>query len=219
VASFGLRLKNFFLKEIIMKPTVIGAVLGLLLLIVSTQASRADALLGINPSSQTLGIGSTLELAIDISGLGSGAGLSAYVLNIGFDPLRLAYQKTIFGDPMLGDQLDLSHSGMNGPLATPAASNVNLVEFSLDDTATLLTQQASSFTLATLYFSLLSVGSSEITLAVNSLSGVDSNPISFNTQNVTVTGSSPIPIPLPGGFLIFISGYAMLRLTIRRQKH
>jgi hypothetical protein len=165
--------------------------------------SHANVFLNITPDTQSLS-----------AGLGSGTALGAYDLNIGFDSALLSFSKVTFGDPTLGDQLDLSHSDLNAPTATPSQGNVNLIEFSLDDPATLISQQASSFTLALLSFNTIAAGTSPITLSVNSLS--DANAIDI--PNTITNGSVTVqPVPLPGAFLLFMSGILAFPLAQRRR--
>jgi hypothetical protein len=54
-------------------------------------------------------------LNIFISGLGDGTApsLSTFDLDISFDPTILAFSTAVFGDPILGDQLDIW--GLGGP--------------------------------------------------------------------------------------------------------
>ena len=181
-----------------------------------TSVSQADITLSISPDTQSVSLGSPVSFAVDISGLGSGTALSAYDVSIGFDPTLLSYTQTNFGDPLLGDQLDLAKSGLNGPSATPSTGSVDLIEFSLDSTATLNAQQAGSFTLATLSFDTLAAGTSALSLTVNSLSDAYGNTIAYSSLN---NGSVNIPsaVPLPGGLLLFMSGWSALLLAQRRR--
>jgi hypothetical protein len=176
--------------------------------------SQANIILNITPDTQSLSVGSPVSFSINVSGLGSGTALGAYDLNIGFDSALLSFSQVIFGDQTLGDQLDLSHLGLNAPTATPSLGNVNLIEFSLDDPATLIAQQASSFTLATVSFTTLASGISPITLSVLGLTDANAIDIPNSTVNGSVTVAS---VPLPGTLWLLMSGGVTFLLTQRRR--
>ena len=67
----------------------------------------------------------------------------------------------IYGDPVLGDQLDILVFGVP-TTTTPGVGTVNLFELSLDAPGVLDTIQAGSFTLATITFATLALGTSGI---------------------------------------------------------
>ena len=152
-----------------------------------TTPSHANAILTITPDTQSVSAGSPVSFAVNISGLGSGIALGAYVLEIGFDSALLNFSQATFGDPVLGDQLDLLNTGSNAPATTPSQGKINLIEFSLDDPTTLIANQASNFTLTTLSFTSLTPGTSPITLSVNSLTDANATDIESSTLNGSVT--------------------------------
>lgn len=69
--------------------------------------------LALTPASQTANVGDTVQGNLVISGVGDGISpsLSTYDPNVGFNPLILSYSGAVFGDPVLGNQLDLSGLG------------------------------------------------------------------------------------------------------------
>ena len=151
----------------------------------------------LTPSSQSVDLGSQAVVTLDISGLGSGAAPSvgAYDIDLSFDSSILALSSVVFGDPVLGDQLDVL--GLGSILgATPGAGTVNVFEISLDFVDDLNQLQADSFTLATFTFDTLAAGSSALGLTLNALGDADglSLDATLTGGSVDVVGSEPPPV-------------------------
>lgn len=200
---------------------VLATVISTAMFFLFAAPSHANVILSITPATQNVSVGSPVSIAIDISGLGSGTALGGYDLNIGFDSTLLSFTQAAFGDPLLGDQLDLANLGLNGPTATLTSGTVNLIEFSLDDPTTLITQQASSFTLAILSFNALTTGTSPITLSINGLIDANAVDIQSSSQNgsVTINGNSNgISVPEPEILFLLLSSCAAFRLIHRRSR-
>ena len=170
----------------------------------------------VSPLSQTVTAGDAVPLAINISGLGNGTALSAFDLNINYDPALLGFQFASFGDPALGDQLDLQNFGLNDPLATAGTGTVNLIETDLADLPPdLLSNQAGNFTLATLTFTSLASGFTPVTLTINSLADQNAAPISALSGFGSVTIQASV-VPLPASSYLLLSGLAGMGLFGRR---
>lgn len=172
----------------------------------STSAA-ADAASGLTlvPIAQSA---SALSVAISISGLGASAApsLAAYDLDLLFDAGHLAYVGTAFGDPALGNQLDLLDLDSNPAAAALAgAGRLNLFELSLDTAADLDALQAASFTLAVVNFDVLANGSSELSLNVNALADANGDPLPANVAPATITS-----VPLPSSFAAMAAGLGLL---------
>jgi hypothetical protein len=164
--------------------------------------SRAGIILTAVPS--VLG-GNHVSVGITVSGLGYGTALGSFDIDIGFDSAMLIFTGAAFGDPVLGDQLDLSGLSINSPTATPGAGNVNLLEASFDDPSMLLSGQAHQFTLATLSFAALASGFSTVSVAVNGLGDANGNPLSATTVNALIAVNSSA-LPLPGSVPLLLVG-------------
>jgi hypothetical protein len=153
------------------------------------------------PLSQTA---DAIEIGLSISGLADDA-LGTYDFNIQFDPTHLAFASVVFGDPLLGNELDVFDLGGNSLAADLLAPGVlNLFESSLDDAADLQTLQADNFTLAIIHFNVLSSGSSELDLLINSLADAGGDGLSANTAPLTVNMGAAVP--LPGMFWPMVGG-------------
>ncbi len=174
------------------------------------------------PSSQFVTIGSPANVAIRITGLGnlSAPSLGTFDLDVSFNPVILGFSSATYGDPVLGDQLDLFGLG-SLTVTTPGVGSVNLFELSLDLADDLNTLQTGAFTLATLGFATLAVGTSPLALSVNALGDADGNPLvaTLDTGSVTVEPAQVVPEPatllLVGAGLLMALGLGR-RTTSRR---
>jgi hypothetical protein len=140
-------------------------------------------------SSDTVTLGGVATVDLSISGLGAGSQLGGYDLNVGFNPSIVSFASATFGDPKLGDQLDLEGFGTFSS-ATAGAGTVDLAELSFDSAAALQSSQASAFTMVQLTFDTRTVGTSALDLSVNAVSdafGDNLNP-GLSNGSITVTG-------------------------------
>jgi hypothetical protein len=176
------------------------------------------------PSSQSVDLGSQAVVTLDIAGLGSGAAPSvgAYDINLSFDSSILALSSVVFGDPVLGDQLDVL--GLGSILgATPGAGTVNVFEISLDFVDDLNQLQADSFTLATFTFDTLAAGSSALGLTLNALGDADGLPLeaTLTGGSVDVTAAPPpVSVPEPSAwatYTLLLAGLAGLAIFQRKK--
>lgn len=185
----------------------------------STLASAPSAAitLSFNPVAQDVAVGSFTDVALVISGLADGAApsLSTFDVDVGFDPAILAFSSTVFGDPMLGDQLDLFGLG-SITVATAGVASVNLFELSLDTASDLDTLQTSSFTLVTLTFDILSVGKSNLGMSVNSLGDALGGALSADIVGGSITGAGGSTAPEPATLALFALGVAGIAFSRRR---
>jgi hypothetical protein len=111
--------------------------------------------LTLEPAASQVDLGNTTDLFVGINGLGDPPSLSAYDLTVNYDPTLFSFTGLTYGDPIIGDQLDLSGFGTERS-ETPGVNFISFSEVSLDSAETLDTMQASSFVLVTLEFQALS---------------------------------------------------------------
>jgi hypothetical protein len=164
--------------------------------------------------AQEVELGSPVDVPIVVSGLGDAAppSLSSFDLDVSFDPSILAFDSVAFGDPLLGDQLDLFGSGSLTDVL-PGAGTVNLFELSFDLPSDLDTLQAGSFTLATLTFDTLALGTSAIDISANALGDAFGDPLVADLPSGFVK-----VIPEPGSALLLAFG-ALAVLILRAVSH
>jgi hypothetical protein len=124
------------------------------------------AVIEVVPAAQTVDEGDTLEVSLKISGLGDliAPSLGTFELLVAFDAAVLSFVDAVFGDPILGDQLDVQGLGAVSQV-TPGTGTVELFEVSLDTVSDLNALQAGAFVLATLTFSAVGEGTSAVTVS------------------------------------------------------
>lgn len=177
----------------------------LLPLLLAGGTAEASVSLGFNTLSQSA---NALEIALVVSGLSeaSAPSLSSYDLDIQFDSAHLAFAGATFGDPLLGNQLDLFDFGANSIAADVTSPGVlNLFELSLDTPEDLNQLQADNFTLATLSFAIVNAGSSQLTIAIHALGDADGNTLAASTAPATIAA-----VPLPSALWLMSGGLAMV---------
>ncbi len=168
-----------------------------------------------DPAAQDVLLGNQAMVDIVISGLGAyeAPSLGAFDFTIDFDPAILALNGVTFGDPVLGDQLDIWGLGGN-PMGEselgPGA--VNMFEISLDFPEDLDAYQADTFVLASLTFDTLAAGTSGLDLSPGLIPPVFGDawgePLDFAVDpgSITVVAGGSAPVPEPGTILLLGSG-------------
>ena len=181
----------------------LGLALGLFPSLIFGEVAQAVSL-GLNPVTQNVSVGNQFEVDITISDLGNFQAPSVYTfdLDVSFDSSVIAFNDVTFGDPVLGDQLDVLFGSFTG--VVPGSGNTNIFEISFDLPWVLDSFQPESFTLATLTFDAIEEGSSELDLEVNALGdafGV-SIPVVEPIGSVTVK-KTRVPESFPQPLTIF----------------
>ena len=189
---------------------------GLLLLVMMVgtfSPADADISLGFDPPSQTVTVGTPFTVDLTIAGLGGGVApsLGAFDLNVTFDSLILGYQNVVFGDPSLGDQLDLSGYGTIQITDASVAGVVNLAELSFDSIDILNSLQPASFVLARLTFDSLAAGTSTLDLTITAIGDAAGDPLAATTTGGTVTVTASVPEA--GTILLLVSGLVGLGIA------
>ena len=193
--------KPQFKKGKKMKGTF-AAICGAALWLLAALPSQAITI-SFDPAAQSTTVGSAVDVALVISGLTDGAApsLSTFDLDVSFDPAILGFSSAAFGDPVLGDQLDIFGLG-SLTIATLGVGTVNLFELSFDSPSDLDALQAGSFTLATLTFDGLSIGTSTLGISINALGDSLGDPLSASIQSGSITSQGTSQIPEPSSLLL-----------------
>ncbi len=196
-----------------MKSTLTTVFSGFLML---SALPASAALISVTPSAQNTVVGASFQVQLVVSDLGEGVApsLASYDLDFSYDPIMLNYTGAVFGDPLLGNQLDLLGLGSLN-VQTPGVGSVNLYELSFDSPEELNLLQAGTFTLATLFFDALSIGDSELGVTLNSLGDALGDPLAAQVANSNITVA---PVPLPSAGLLLVSGFLTWSRFIRKNK-
>ncbi|MEM6682437.1 MAG: cohesin domain-containing protein [Pseudomonadota bacterium] len=162
----------------------------------NSQASAAG--LAITPSLTIVNLGDQVVLDLDAEFLGDGVApsIGSFDIDVLYDQDSLAFVSVDFG---MG--LDLFGFGSLQTFDAGVPGIVNIAEMSLDLPSDLDALQMSSFTLATLVFDTLKVGTSIVTASVNSAFDAEGvEPIVFEVLTGTVT-----VVPVPGALPLMLS--------------
>lgn len=196
-----------------MKRLMVLIVASLMLVFFSTSTQAIS--IGFDPVSQVVQVGTPASVGLVISGLGDGIApsLSTFDVDVSFDPTILIFSSIIFGDPVLGDQVDLSglidfdptglDKGLWWDYNDSLPGIVNFFEISLDWPWDLDAFQAGSFTLATLTFDTLAVGTSSLDIGINALGDAWGDPVIADVQSSSISA-----VPEPATLLLLGSGLA-----------
>lgn len=180
-------------------------------------AANANATtISLNPSAPTVNLGDAFTVQVFTFGLGVTAApsIGVFDLNLSFDPTLLSYRSAVFGDPVLGDQLNL-FAGFSDTLAVTNGSGiVNLFELSYDFPSDLDAFQADAFTMATVTFDTLATGTSNLVLSLNTLGDANGDPLPATLENGRVTVNAPNEAPEPVTFGLVALG--LIGLVLRR---
>ena len=173
--------------------------------------ASAAIILSLDVASPVISEGESTEIAIQVSGLVAGSALS-----LSFNPAVVSFVSETYGDPILGDQLDLDGFGPF-TMTTPSPGAVGLFELSFDSVNSLNGLQADTFILATLRFDAANPGISALQLTVNQLSDAIGGTIpveSIVDSSIQVMPGQQV-VPEPGTLMTL--AFSMVALGLGRR--
>ena len=146
------------------KKKMLGCLLGLWsIFMISTSAYAIT--IGLNSSVTDIVVGDSFSVDIDISGFGQDESLSVFDMDILFNSSMLSYSGYMIGSD-LGDSMNIWDNSAGEII--PGFVDISISSTIWPDLMTgesFFADQADSFTLATLYFSGISDGTSDISMS------------------------------------------------------
>lgn len=172
------------------------------------------AALSVVPDLQTVSVGESVEIAVQVDGLGNGGPPSLGVLDLDvlFDSNVLSFVGVTWG-------MGLDVLGLGSlQFVTSGPGLVNLLEISLDSVDDLNALQPSAFLIASLDFMAVGVGNSPISLRINAIGGADGASIDSTAVDgaVEVIEGSGSEVPEPGTAILVLLGVIVVT-CFRRQ--
>jgi hypothetical protein len=179
------------------------------------------------PASASHSLGGAFTVDVVLTGLETeGRVLSGFDIEVAFDPSILQLIAAFEGNALCDQSGSANCQGDGNSLffATPGPDNVELIDLSLLTDAQLAAQQGDELTLATLRLRGISLGSSALTLLLNSISGatgpagVDNllvPPPAVGSAAITIT---PNGAPEPGSLLLLLSALLIGRAIQRKTR-
>jgi len=174
------------------------------------------ASLSFTPTSQSVGIGQPVTVQITVDGLGAGMAPSvgAFDLDVTFDPAVLLPTAVDFG-LLLGDP-DALEALTSSSLSSGL---IDLAEVSLLAPSDLDALQPSSFTLATLSFISLAVGTSPLAFTQAFVDDAFAARIALDVTGGTVDVAAPPggAVPMPASLVLLGAAMAAWLVVTRRR--
>jgi hypothetical protein len=200
-----------------------------LILAMSPMTARAISLDFVLPPGSIF-IGNTATVDVVISGLGNLAApsLSTFDIDLLFNSSVLGVNTTDANMDGIMDRVTLDPTGQldvlgigGNPVSAgvTAPGTLNLFELSLDSITDFDSMQAGSFTLARITFDASALGTSPLTLLMNSLGDANGDPLpaTLGTGSLTVSPQQPGQVPEPCTWLLLATGSAGLLMYGRRR--
>jgi hypothetical protein len=205
----------------------IGLVLGLLPTALIPQEAQAVSL-SLLPSAQTIVVGETTTVDVEISGLGNfqSPSLSSFDLKLNYNPSILQFLSADFNIPGQGNLVDLSDNPNLRNVDTTMSGMIKFSEVSFNSAVELNGIQPSSFILTRFNFRGTNVGTVDLTLQANELLDEDElNPMSLlpldsppNSASITINSNGGVTTPEPNFSLVGLGLMVLAGMIVKQKK-
>ena len=187
------------------------------LAVITSGSLPAALLVTIAPQTQTIAPGASTSVQVGVSGFGLNAppSLGGFDFNVAFNPAAVLFTGLTFGDPVLGDQLNLSGTGSINGFSIVSPGVLDFFEISLDPATTLDTMQPSHFVVATLQFQALAPGATSLVPSLNSIGDSQGAPLTIGFQSGTIKVASA---PEPASIWLVPAAGAWIAMRLKRRK-
>ena len=188
-------------------------------------ASASAVSLSLVPTAASVDAGGTVQLALQVQGLGDLAApsLGSVDLNVAYDGSVFAFDSGVYGDPVVGDALGLHAASIHDITHDAAGALVNLFSISLDSVSDLEQLQPGAFVLGVLTFKASGLGAGAFSIVDAILADADGNDLaatSLDGATVLVRSAGPHAMPEAGwsGSILFLAGFSGCAAWAGRRK-
>lgn len=163
-------------------------------------------------------ISETIELQVRINGLDDATALGSYDVNFHYDENLFSINSISWGDAVQGNQLDLLGFGSLQDISSNLGW-LNMLEVSFDEIADLELLQAGEFTLFSVLFNAIAIGSGDFSLTTNAIGDAYGQDLFIDTINSTTVNVNAVAVPEPSGVLLLLIGLIAAVLLRSRLSH
>lgn len=158
-------------------------------------------------------LGDSVEVQVRISGLNeaSAPSLGVYDVKVDFDATLFSFNSLVWGDASLGNQLDIGGFGSLQD-SNSGAGWLSAFELSFDDALDLQLLQREEFTLFSIFFSAIAIGSGDFSLTANALGDAYGSDLLIDTINNTRVKITGVSVPEPSSLLLLLGVIAFILL-------
>ena len=174
------------------------------------------AVITVEASSPVVVLGTPVSVEVGVTGI-MGTDVGVYDLDVNFDPTVLSFTSVTFGDPVLGDELNLFGYGSatNVDASNAASGSVEVSELAFDSPQDLQSYQPPAFGLFTVGFDTVGGGSTAVSSTVNVLGDGGGNSLNYS-YGPPATIDVAVLTPEPSAFGLFAIGLGIIAMLFRR---
>ena len=167
-------------------------------------------------NQSAVNIGDNIEVQVRISGLNdaSAPSLGDYDVNFNYDSSIFNFSSIVWGDSILGNQLDLSNFGSLQD-ASSGWGWLRISELSVDGALDLELLQKDEFTLFSVLLNAAAIGSGTFSLTTNAFGDAYGNDVLIDTINSTEVNIRSVSVPEPSSLLLLLGLVAIIVLRAK----